>query len=205
MTNVRGLVDLLRRLAPWVEFEPGLTDREVADTEARFGLQFPPDLRELLQYRLPCGQLPFTAIPGSTPKYSGFWDWRHGDVDELESRLDWPLEGVLFDIEHNDWWLPQWGTRPTALEAAFTIARKRIAEAPRLIPIYGHRYLPDEPSQAGNPVLSVWQTDIIQYGHDLADYFEREFGMSKGEFGEQLKPMVPGKRIRVWDDIMDAY
>jgi hypothetical protein len=29
--------------------------------------------------------------------------------------------------------------------------------------------------------------------------------MSKGEFGEQLKPIVPGKRIRVWDDIMDAY
>jgi hypothetical protein len=172
MTNARGLVDLLTRLAPWVQFVPGLTDREVADIEARFGFQFPPDLRELLQYRLPCGQRPVAAIPGSAPIYSGFWDWRHGDVDELQSRLDCPLEGILFDIEQNEWWLAQWGTRPAALEAAFTIARERIAQAPRLIPIYGHRYLPDKPSEAGNPVLSVWQTDIMQYGHDLADYFE---------------------------------
>jgi hypothetical protein len=40
--------------------------------------------------------------------------------------------------------------------------------------IFGHRYLPATPGQPGNPVFSVYQSDIIHYGADLGDYIDRE-------------------------------
>jgi hypothetical protein len=44
-----------------------------------------------------------------------------------------------------------------------------------MIPVYAHRYLPAGRGTCGHPVLSIWQTDIIIYGTDLADYIDREF------------------------------
>lgn len=50
-----------------------------------------------------------------------------------------------------------------------------VAAAPRLLPIYSHRYLLAEPCRAGNPVFSVYQSDIIVYGTDLRTYLLHEF------------------------------
>ncbi len=36
-----------------VDFDPGLADAEIAESESRFGFRFLPDLRELLQTALP--------------------------------------------------------------------------------------------------------------------------------------------------------
>ena len=41
-----------------------------------------------------------------------------------------------------------------------------------------HRYLPAGRGNYGHPVLSIYQTDIIVYGTDLADYIDNEFGGS---------------------------
>ena len=46
---------------------------------------------------------------------------------------------------------------------------------PMLIPIYSHRFLPGAPSPAGSPVFSVYQTDVIYCGSDLAAYVAAEF------------------------------
>jgi hypothetical protein len=100
----------------------------------------------------------------------------------LSDRLRWPSEGICFDIEHSDFWVADWGPRPSNLPAALEIARKQIAAMPRLIPIWGHRYLPNKPFVSGNPVFSVYQTDVIYYGNDLADYFAREFEVSRPEW-----------------------
>jgi hypothetical protein len=45
-----------------------------------------------------------------------------------------------------------------------------------MVPLYGHRYLPAGRGSWGRAVLSMWGTDIIYYGNDLADYIAREFG-----------------------------
>jgi hypothetical protein len=50
-----------------------------------------------------------------------------------------------------------------------------LSGVPALVPVYKHRYLPTMPSESGNPVLSVVQTDIIYYGNDLLDWFDYEF------------------------------
>jgi hypothetical protein len=54
--------------------------------------------------------------------------------------------------------------------------RELVSQAPKLLPINGHRYLLVDPCRAGNPVLSVYQSDIIVYGGDLRDYFFLEYG-----------------------------
>lgn len=105
-----------------------------------------------------------------------FPDWRELDSAALEQQLDWPSEGICFDIEHADEWKQEWGPKPETLDQALKLARMKIAEAPKLIPIRGHRYLPSVPREEGNPVFSAWQTDIIFYGRDLKTYFAHEFG-----------------------------
>src|SRR5207302_6554224 len=117
---------------------------------------FPPDLRSFVQHALPV---------------SGSWvDWRGCLEATVRERLEWPADGICFDVEHAGFWLDDWGPRPERLEDAFAVVREQVARAPRLIPICSHRYLPDEPLMAGNPVFSVHQTDIIHYGFDLASY-----------------------------------
>jgi hypothetical protein len=163
-----------------VEFDDGLSDAEVARVERRLGIRFPPDLREFLQTALPRGlQFP---------------DWRSGDEVALRKWLDIPRQGVLFDVEHNGFWLEEWGPRPGSIGDALRVAGGLLAASPRLIPIFMHRMMPDEPHLPGNPVFSVHQTDIVHYGFDLTDYFLREFGLSGREpWPDQVRS------IRFWN------
>ena len=163
-----------------VKFDAGLTDAEVRETEALFGFRFPPDLRGFLQTALPWGPL--------------FPDWRSGDDDELREWLDRPRQGVLFDVEHTGFWLEEWGPRPGSLDEALEVVNRLVEAAPRLIPIFSHRMMPDEPHLQGNPVFSVHQTDIIFYGSNLEVYLRREFGLDDQDpgFGNEAP-------IRFWD------
>lgn len=163
-----------------VVFDPGLTDAEVTTTETRFGFQFPPDLRAFLRAGLPRGEQ--------------FPDWRGGSASELRDWLDLPRRGILFDIEHNGFWLDEWGPRPATLTEAQQVATGLVASAPTLIPVLAHRMMPAEPHLPGNPVFSVHQTDIIHYGFDLADYLRNEFDLPGREpWPAEVRP------IRFWD------
>ena len=145
--------------------KPGLTDDEFAAIEARFGFTFADDHRAFLAAGLPTGRR---------------WvDWRDGDPDELRERLAWPVEGVLYDVEQNDFWYAGWGPRPADPVQAAGTAKALLLTAPRLIPVYSHRFLPAGRGAAGHPVLSVMQTDVICYGADLLDYLQVEFAGAK--------------------------
>jgi len=54
--------------------------------------------------------------------------------------------------------------------------------------------LPEEPYERGNPVFSVYQTDVIHYGANLQDWIERE----RVDLSE--KPWPPLKEIRFWSE-----
>lgn len=173
---------LLRELrGKGIRVGPGLTSSELERAEERVGSPFPPDLVDLLATGLLVGER--------------FPNWRALD-SALDAQLRWPLEGICFDIEHNAFWLDGWGQRPDHLQDAVAVAVERLAHAPTLIPLYGHRYLPAEPSSAGNPVFSVYQTDIIVYGADLASYFATEF-----EFPAPAWAQTSPRRIRFWSDL----
>jgi hypothetical protein len=70
--------------------------------------------------------------------------------------------------------------------------------APRLIPLIAHRYIPDAPHEAGNPVFSVMQADTIYYGADLADYFRREFAARPTD----LDPVGDVRFIPFWSELV---
>ncbi|WP_369182162.1 hypothetical protein [Streptomyces sp. Y1] len=58
--------------------------------------------------------------------------------------------------------------------------RAFLAAAPPLVPLYGHRFLPAGRGTSGHPVLSIWGTDMISYGGDLAEYIDHEFAHPGG-------------------------
>ena len=137
-----------------VALADGLTDAEFASIETRWSLTFPPDLRVLLERCLPVSHR--------------FVNWR--DPADVQNRLDWPADGIAFDVTQNVLWPPEWGDRPSRDDDAAAIAKAEVAKAPTLIPLQGHRYLVGEPAASGNPVLSVYQADIIFYGDNLLDW-----------------------------------
>ncbi|MET8784902.1 hypothetical protein [Streptomyces sp. NPDC004589] len=152
---------LLALLPARVEVKPGMSERELDRVEERWGFRFAPEHRTLLGAGLPTGDR---------------WpDWRDGDAEELTERLAWPIDGVLFDVEHNGFWHPEWDPRPTGTQDALEVARGYLAKVPVMVPIYSHRCLLADPNRTGTPVLSMYQTDIIYYVTDLADYFHNEF------------------------------
>lgn len=172
--------------ADGVSFDAGLTIEEVQQVEQIFGFHFPPDLRAFLQ----------TALPVS----DGFVPWRWGIrntsiAHKITERLQEPVDGILFDVKKNTFWLPQWGTPPADEEQREAIARQHLVSYSQLIPIYSHRYLPELPHEEGNPVFSVWGSDIIHYGYDLLSYFVHEFTLHYPPDGQT--PARP-KHVEFW-------
>ncbi len=153
------MVDELKKAG--ITFEAGLTDKEVQAIESEFRFVFPQDLRALLQTALPVGQ--------------DFLNWRSEDKVSIQKRMNWPLYGLEFDIENNNLWQESWGVKPDDIDEAKKTLKRLIEQAPKLIPIFSHRMIPDLPHEAGNPIFSVYQSDIIYYGSDLEDYLRREF------------------------------
>lgn len=135
----------------------GYSPSQLDAAQKRFGLIFPPDLIDLFRERRP--------VDGH--------DWT--DHDAIRRALARPLRGLLFDVENNALWWPEWGERPPTPGAREEVVQAIVARAPKLIPLISHRYIPASPNKAGNPIFSICQSDVIYYGANLADYFEREF------------------------------
>lgn len=107
---------------------------------------------------------------------------------------------MLFDVENNGFWYDAWGSRPDRVESAIEIARRGLALVPTMVPIYAHRYLPAGAGAYGHPVLSMWQTDIIYYGLDIADYIHWEFGGALLERGHAH--WAPHASVEFWKDLV---
>ncbi len=168
-----------------VKYAPGLCEADLLIAEERVGCHFPADLRSFLRTALPCG--------------AGWPDWRNPQSAQIAGRLDWPAEGFEFDIRNNVFWWPAWGPQPEDVDHAVAVMRERIREAPKLIPICQHVYLPAEPELAGNPALSVYQTDIIYVGRNLAEYLRR---VRSGDEWE-LPRCDEVTRIRFWSEVVE--
>jgi hypothetical protein len=114
----------------------------------------------------------------------------------IQNRLEWPFESFWFDVQHNAVWWPEWGAKPSNVIQQRERLKEAFALAPRLIPLFGHRYLPEQPSERGNPVFSVHQTDVICYGANLQDWIERE----RGDYDSM--PWPPTKEIPFWSEAL---
>ena len=171
-------------LAKSIDLEPGLTEEELQRVEQAFGFRFPPDLRAVLQFMLPVSE--------------GFPHWRDEKVQDLIEWFDVPAEGIAYDVEENDFWPEAWGERPEDIDDAIEDARRHVAQAPILVPIFSHRFIPARPEEAGNPVFSVVESDVIVFGNDLPGYFHAEFDAPLPPDAAQIP-----KRVEFWSELVE--
>ncbi|MGW0589813.1 hypothetical protein [Streptosporangium sp. NPDC002607] len=172
--------------------EPGLTNAEFARIEHEYGFAFADDHRAFLAAGLPVCE-PREDEPGTSYAWERPWpDWRNGEPSELRRHLTWPTDFLLRDIQRGHW-PTAWGDRPDSPEAAAERAQSHLAGVPRMVPVYGHRFLPEGRGGFGHPVLSMWGSDIIYYGVDLLDYINQEFEEPRPEHPESraLQATVP--------------
>ncbi|ENX42777.1 hypothetical protein [Acinetobacter sp. NIPH 2100] len=176
-----------------IQFETGLTEYEIEAIEQLFRFHFPPDLKLFLKYGLPVSENEW--------KFPHWRETLHSDKAKnmLMERLNWPQEGIAFDIK-NGFWLDQWGAAPEEISDRLAIFEEHFKTYPQLIPIYSHRYIPATPLENGNPIFSIMQTDIIYYGTDLINYFCNEFNLDKTLFNQLLE--TP-KSIQFWGTLIE--
>jgi len=172
-----------------IVLDSGLSNKEIVAIELQYAFNFPPDLKELLTNFLPVSER--------------FPNWRKSLVDStiensIKDKMYWPFEGMLFDIENNEFWIEEWGKKPNDEDQRKNIAFLNYNTYPKLIPIYSHRYIPSEPNEAMNPIFSVHQMDIIYYGTDLFNYFVSEFALENTN--QRSKTQDDIKPIRFWGE-----
>jgi hypothetical protein len=158
----------------------GYSQAELEDIQDRWELSSPPDLIGLMRK--------------DRPLRPGGFDSLNTSATDIKRMLDWPYEGFLFDVRENSLWWPEWGPRPKSQADEAKQLAEVFAKAPKLIPLDGHRYLPETPLERGSPVFSVYQSDVIHYGADLADWLIRETS------GWDIEAMRPPKEIPFWSE-----
>jgi hypothetical protein len=161
-----------------MQWAKGYSQDQLDEIQEKFDFVFPADLVDLLREKRP--------VAGH--------DWFDDVV--IKKAIAWPFESLLFDVEHNQLWLPTWGERPEDSEDRNEVLREKVFQAPKLIPLMGHRFLPETPQEVDNPVFSVYGSDIVYYGSNLSDYFKREFeGWNSVPWPRQTK------RIAFWSEL----
>ena len=161
-----------------ISLEPGLSYEEIQKVEKIYGIEFPEQWLAVYQQLLPISE--------------GFYNWRDfsaENIEHIKRNLAAPYDGILNSLDELVW-DASWGIEPTTLLDRNVQIRKILGSAPRLIPLYGHRFLPSYENQE-MPILSVVDLDIIYYGKDLYDYFEIEFGNRKLSLALKEYKQVP--------------
>lgn len=173
------------------------TDAEFEAIEHSTGVRFPPDLR-LFYARLGTTTPPTVLFVEDEHRQlhrveePGFYDWRDDDADIAALR-----EGVVQRL----WWPRAWGQAPRRDEQTRVI-REGVAQAPRLLPLCGNRYVVGDPEVAGNPVLSIHGSDHVVIADTLRDYlvnhFSRLLGLLTHDNEWPLPTRVTGAALPFW-------
>ncbi len=170
-----------------IQFDKGLSLLERTEIEKKFNITFPIELVRLYSIGLPVS--------------GGFYDWRNTNEDNItriKEVLNMPLQGLIFDLESNNFWCDEFGKKPEDINDARNLLVEHYKRAPQMIPIYGHRYMPFLPNETNIPVFSIMQSDIIYYGVDLVSYLEIEFGLK--QYGELIQ--TNARYVDFWSDLL---
>lgn len=168
-----------------IKFEKGLTFEEMEKIEKIYEIKFPDSLREFLMLALPISK--------------GFYNWRNTEENNI-AFIKMSMKQPMVDIDkmaEEIYWCDNWGKEPKDKVWVVNEVKERLKKAPKLLPIYAHRYMPmvlvENP-----PIISVHGIDIIYYGNNLEDYIKIEFG-GKSQNTIDFASIEP---IPFWSDIM---
>lgn len=128
--------------------------------------------------------------------------WMKGP-SEIQAFREWVLEGLRFDVLDNGLWLASWGERPESPKDRIAKLESEFETWPKLLPLNGHRAIPASPCEAGNPIFSIMQSDIIYYGATLADWMALD--LTASGHGERTRPSSTAKvrHIPIWSDFAE--
>jgi hypothetical protein len=180
--------------AKWI----GMREEEIDGAEAKYSVKFTPDHREFLKILHTIDRqeiIVHTSISAEEDvklvKRPFFYNWME-DEKEIRDRLEWPCQTILQDITgRSKFWIDSWGKCPDDPEEREAVFIRFYKDAPKLLPLTSHRFLVSEPVQPGNPVLSVWGSDIIIYGWTLRtfliDNFLAELDLLEPYYDEEEK------------------
>lgn len=149
-----------------VLFDKGLSKIEVEEIEKRYNIHFPSELLKLYLVALPIS--------------FGFYNWRdvsEKNVNRIKHALTRPTNNLKEETSEIDW-SDNWGKEPDNEEQREKIILSKVQAAPRVIPVFGHRYMA-QIDGSENPVFSIHGADIICYGKNLFTYLQAEFGITK--------------------------
>lgn len=160
LERIDELINVLKSNS--IKLESGLSCEEIAKIEQIYGIKFPRQWCDVFTRVLPIEQ--------------GFYNWR--DMSDknilfIKDQLLTPYKDILGHL-HDVNWDDEWGDEPNDENQRAQFIKNKMLTAPRLIPIYRHRYLPVVNDKV-MPVLSIRGLDIICYGRNLTDYFDVEF------------------------------
>ncbi len=167
-----------------IKYERGMSESELYNVEKIYEIKFPLSLKEYLMKSLPISK--------------GFYNWRDctdENINYIKKIMNRPLMDLYESIE-DIFWSDNWGTIVED-EKKVDLIKEKIKSAPKLIPVFSHRYMPmiDEDNP---PIISVSDIDVIYYGENLCDYLDIEFG-------NKLQNEIDFEKIsyiRFWSDIM---
>ena len=167
-----------------IEFDKGLNQAEFSKIKEVYGIEFPSELKEFYSTILPISK--------------NFYNWRDfssENVNKIKGALKRPFDDI-YEMAEEVYWCEDWGVEPDINERT-SVVRQKLEKAPKLIPIFLHRYMPML-SKENVPVISVCNTDIIYYGENLVSYLEIEFGDRKQSDIEFNKI----EHVPFWSDLL---
>lgn len=153
--DVEALVELVRHTP--ADVETGLTAAEIEAAQAHFQITFPPLWQEVLRQAHPVSLPEPPRDADGVRRWTRYPDWRLRDELGTRALVDAPRDGLLFDVEHSDFWWTGWGPRPADTADRLATATARLAAAPRLVPLWGHLYVA---ATDDSPVFDVVQADL---------------------------------------------
>jgi hypothetical protein len=120
---IMDYVNIIQKMnAAGVCFSSGLTHDTIAKIEKLYEIRFPDSLRMFYQTALP-----IFAKDAEFPRWD---DFSPDNVAAIRRRMEAPYEWLKRDIERG-FWLPAWDGKTV---------EELLETAPKLIPIYSHRY-----------------------------------------------------------------
>lgn len=161
-------------------FSSGLTNDTVKKIEDIYQIRFPDSLKDFY-----LTALPISVVNAKFPKWN---DFSPENVSYIRQLMSAPYHWLKHDIERG-FWLSSWDGK--TIDELF-------ANAPKLIPIYSHRYVPML-NHANPPVISTVGRDTVCFGVSLEDYLLREFCNSSIVFEKMRISYIP-----LWGDILEC-
>ena len=176
--NFLKIINLMKETG--VCFSSGLTNDTLAKVEKTYEICFPDSLKGFYLTALP--------ISVENTEFPRWDDFSPKNIAVIRQRISAPYQWLKQDIERG-FWLSAWDGK--------TID-ELLETAPKLIPIYSHRYVPmlNHPNP---PVISTVGRDTVCYGVSLEDYLLREFCDENTAFEGMKVPYIP-----LWSDILDC-